>query len=234
MGTSMGRVIVVGGLMGLVVVVVVVALVVTGVIPGSDSGRRPIEGPVLVALVLPDEKGASTVRVLDVYTPGPGGMTVRSVDPSQSAQAAGTTASTLAEVYSYGGGDALATAFAKETTASTPPTWVIIGPKQWRELAGTDPLSLQLPAPMSVYDGARLYSYRAGVVEVPPQEVDKVLDGAAYLDAAQNLIVREQVGDAVARRLVRADAASLRSDAAAEQLTAWLATIGTPARQPAR
>ena len=231
--TSHWRVALIGGLLGLVAVAAVVALAMSGVLAtGAQRAQASADGPVLVALVLPDATGANLPRVIDLYTRVNGKLTLTSIDPQQAATVAGTSAKTLADAYTFGGGAALVNAYAKITHTDAP-AWVVVGQDAWSTLHGRAPMTVRVPAPMEVFDGSRLYSYSRSTTEVPVPEMRRVLDGAAFLSHALRQNIREQLGDSLVDSLVHAGAAhqsELRTNLSDEDLKAWLAILGPAVR----
>lgn len=232
MVTSTWRTIAIGAGAGLLVVVIVGFMAMAGLLSGSAGQAAAPAGPVLVMLVMPDAEGVFVPRTIDLYTPLGEFTTVRSIDPSSAASVSGTTAQTLADAYSFGGGAAVAAAFAGTENAAAP-GWVVVRPEAWRALVGSDTVHLDLPRDMQVFDGAQLYAYPSGPYELPTDQTPQLLDGASFLSAVDGKSVREQLGDVLASRLASAspsDVAMLQSPFKVAALEKWLNTIRTPRR----
>ena len=231
--SSTWRVALLGGVLGLVTVAVVVGLVLFGVVrTGAKRAQASAEEPVLVALALPNADGVNVPRAIDLYARVNGTLTLTAVDPGQAATVSGTSAKTLADAYTFGGGAALADAYALSGSAAAP-AWVVVGQDPWNALRGGTPVELNIPAPLDVFDGTRLYSYSQGTVDVPVAEVRHVLDGAAFLSHALRQNIREQLGDSLVESLVSAGAAhriELRTNLSDEDLSAWFAILGPAVR----
>lgn len=213
----------IGASIAVVLVAVLVVLAVLRVPPFAEPTSGGGRGPVLVALVLPGVDGVIAPHLIDEYIPTASGWNVRSVSPSTTVVIAGTGGSTLADAYSFGGGDGLASALGSLENR-TPDGWVIVDASAWRVLTGAKPMALTLPADIEAFDGARLYSFSAGPTSVPSDQVALLLQGAAFLNAAQGRMVREQVGDMLASTLASATAGerdSARSGMTATDLQAW-------------
>lgn len=229
MSTPTWRVVVVGAVMGVVAVAAFVVAALTGVLPGARPVAVPLDQPVLVMLVMPDANGVVVPRVIDLYSPLGAVTQLRSVDPSMPATVAGTTAQTLAEAYSYGGGGGVASAYATGAGV-TQPAWVVIGPDAWLALVPGASLRLDLPSDMQVFDGTRLYAFSAGSGDVPTAETAQLFDGAAYLAADQQSSLRSQVGDAMESALASAtpaQAANVQSAFPAGELQTWIGSLGS-------
>jgi len=231
--SSTWRVALLGGVLGLVTVAVVVGLVLFGVVrTGAKRAQASAEEPVLVALALPNADGVNVPRAIDLYARVNGTLTLTAVDPGQAATVSGTSAKTLADAYTFGGGAALADAYALSGSAAAP-AWVVVGQDPWNALRGGTPVELNIPAPLDVFDGTRLYSYSQGTVDVPVAEVRHVLDGAEFLSHALRQNIREQLGDSLVESLVSAGAAhriELRTNLSDEDLSAWFAILGPAVR----
>jgi len=231
--TSTWRVALVGGVLGLVTVAAVVWLAVSGVLPtGAKRAQASAEGPVLVALVLPDADGVNVPRAIDLYARVNGKLTLTVVDPDQAATVSGTSARTLADAYTFGGGAALARAYTQGAGADEP-AWVVVGQDAWNTLRGGAPVEIDIPAPLEVFDGSRLYSYPQGPTSVPVTEVRRVLDGVQFLSSQLRGSVRTRLGEGLAGTLEGAGAANvseLRTNLSDEDLAAWIAILGPAVR----
>jgi hypothetical protein len=230
MSSGTWRAAVVGAVLGLVFVTALVAVFALGVFPTGAGRRTPTDGPVLVALVLPDASGSLTLRAVDRYELGGGSMTISAIDPLASATVAGTSATTLAEAYAFGGGDGLVAAYAENTT-QTAPGWVTVGPESWRTLMGSRQVRLQLKTPIEVFDGKDLYSYPASSTAVPAAEIPYLMNGAAYLSDGERKEIRAAVGDSLATQLLRRYAAAdtgIVTNLTPEQLSARLGGVKSP------
>ena len=201
--TGLWRSVLIGAVLGVLVVGGLAAAAALGVLPGSEKqSPATAGGPVLVALVLPDAEGVLTIRALDRYDGTGTALRVSSVDPLASATVPGTSAASLAEAYSFGGGDGLAEAYAAAAGGVTP-AWIIVSPSSWSTLMGATPVAITLPTDIDVFDGKELYSYAAGSASVPAGEIAQVMNGAALLSATDRKLIREAVGDALATAILQ-------------------------------
>ncbi len=222
------RAVLVGAIVGVLAVGGFAAAVVLGLVPGThDHSVQAGEGPVLVALVLPDSEGVSTVHAIEVFERAGGAIRTSPIDPLTSATVPGTSATTLAEAYAFGGGDGLAGAYS-QVKGGVVPVWIVVEPQGWDTLMGSAPVSVIIPADIEVFDGKELFSYAAGDASFPAAEVAQVMSGAAYLSAGDRANLREAVGD----QLIGAVAASgLNSESGiatnlnADELAIWLTAL---------
>lgn len=221
-----------GALAALVVVGVVVGIVLLGVLPSGSSSDVPADGAVAVALVLPDQDGVITLRVLDVYNPSGGNWSIRSVSPTTAAVVSGTSGTSLADAYSYGGGDALAEALS--TQAGLPVSgWVTVDLRAWEALRGNAPFEMDLASDIAVFDGRQLHSFGSGRVTVSSAQTPRLLDGASFLNASESRDIRVQVGDVLRSSLASAGPEALsgvRSSWSGSALREWAKSLSAANR----
>jgi len=229
---STGRVILIGAALGLVAVGVAAALVLTGVLGPLRPSDAPVDGPVLVALVLPNETGVLQPQVIDVYSRTTNGWAVRSVSPTLPAVVSGTSGSTLADAYSFGGGSALAKAYSQLGRGSAT-SWVVVDPSGWSRLASSTSLPFNLPAHLEVFDGSQLVAFQEGSGTVAPSQLALLFDGTRYLPAGESAAVRTQAGDLLGSELRNVGVLGVSgvvSDLPPRRLATWLRGLGAPAR----
>jgi hypothetical protein len=231
---STSRAVLIGAAAALVLVGAVVALALLGVLPSGSSSDIPAEGAVAVALVLPDQDGVVTLRVLDIYSPSGAKWSLRSVSPTTPAVVSGTSGTSLADAYSFGGGDALAEALSKQ--AGLPVSgWVTVDQRGWEALRANAPFEMNLASDIEVFDGRQLHSFGPGRVTVSSAQTARLLDGAAYLKSSESRDVRVQVGDVLRSSLASAgpDALSkVRSSWSGSALSEWAKSVGAANRVP--
>ena len=228
-----GRSALLGAALAILAVALVAAAFAMHVLPVSPPAAKP-PSTVALALVLPAADGANAPRVIDVYVETPSGWTVRSVSPTTPADIPGTSASTLADAYSFGGGKGLASALAANPGIPVD-AWVIVNEAAWLQLHGHNALSIELPSDVEVFDGSRLYSYADGTTSVPAEELPQLLQGAAYLSAGGDESVRGQVGGALAKALEGAGGTGVAGVATSmpqATLQDWLSKVSSAKRIP--
>ncbi len=158
---STRRAAVLGAVLALVCVAAVAGAAVLGNLSTSAERDSAVNGPVLVAVVLPDADGVLTVRQMDVVQRMGTTLRLTGVDPLTSATVPGTSAKTLADAFSFGGGAGLAAAVAG-ATGDRVQAWIVVGPVALQELLGAQTVTFALLNGVEVFDGAELYSYPAG------------------------------------------------------------------------
>lgn len=226
------KAVLIGSSVAIALVAALVLAVGLHVLPTQSAGSDSTSS-VVVALVLPGSDGELAPRVIDVYSKSGGRWSVRSLSPTSSAQVPGTSGSTLADAYSFGGGRGLLAAIRAKGSAAD--SWVIVGPTAWAQLQAGKPVPLDLPADLEVFDGSQLYSFDAGAASVPPDQVAILLQGGALLTPREDATIRAQIGDALGLALVanrRAGGSGLSSSLAPDALDSWTASISGATRAP--
>ncbi len=222
------RAVLVGVTIGVLAVVGFVAAVALGLVPGTpDHSVQAAEGPVLVALVLPDAEGSHTVRAVEVFERAGGELRTSPIDPLTSATVPGTSATTLAEAYAFGGGEGLAGAYA-QLGDGVVPVWVVVESLGWDGLMGANAVPVTIPADIEVFDGKQLYSYAAGDTSFPADQVAQVMSGAAYLSEADRAILAEAIGDRLMVALAQKGLSSesgIQTNLNPEDFAVWLSAL---------
>ncbi|MCE5192182.1 MAG: hypothetical protein LLG08_10565 [Actinomycetia bacterium] len=182
-----------GAIAGLVFVVLVGAAIGITMLSGYrlPTQGRAASNRVLVIGALPDENGDLVAQVIaDVDVSGT--PVVRSVDPSSPVTVVGTGYGRLRDTYAFGGGGAVASGYAR-LTGSKPLPFIDLGPQALTTaIRATGGVELDLPAAMNVFDGERLFTFPQGALTAHAEEFRAILNGAAYLPAAQRSAVLEQ------------------------------------------
>ena len=228
---STGRAALIGAAIAILLVAGFVAAVALHVIPVGTQGQKSAEA-VAVAFVLPGSDGVVAPRTLDIYSRTGSGYAVRSVSPMTPAQVPGTGGTTLADAYSFGGGDGLMSAL-NSTRGDAIDGWVIVDASTWLRLHGSAPVAFELPSQVEVFDGKRLYSFSEGHASVPADQLPELLQGAGYLSASENAAVRKQAGDLLREALAAGGSTSaglVRSDLNKDVLAQWLSGTGSARR----
>lgn len=227
------KAVLVGVVAALVVIAVLGALVALHVVPVSAPGSSAGDGPIAVALVLPNAEGVVTVRLLDVYTRVDGAWNVQSVSPTTSAVVPGTGGTTLADAYVFGGGSGLVSALSTQS-GRTITSWVVIDEHGWEVIRASRPLPIELRSDIEVFDGHRLFSFAAGSQSVPATQVAPLFDGAGYLSMVEARGLRSQVGDVLAGSMADADSTSTwaQTSFSSSAVTTWAKQLRTTRRIP--
>jgi hypothetical protein len=183
--------------------IAVIALLAVAVAAGAlwtagRLGAAPVAPEELSRVLLvgaaPDETGdvvAQVIAIADVR----GGVALEPVSPATSVTIPGTTYSTIADAHPFGGGAGVAEAFARRQGGEPLPYVALNARALAAALEREGSISLDLPAPMSVFDGEDLFTLSAGSQALEPAEIGAVFKGAPYLsDAVRSELDAELCG----------------------------------------
>jgi hypothetical protein len=186
-------------------------------------GRRSEQG-VLLALVLPDSNGNQAARLLVYYPPGGGTGTV--IDPLTRAVVPGTSATNMGDAFTFGGGSALAKAYA-EVSGVDNPAWAAVDEATWAAIAKSG-LSVQLPRPIDVFNGSELVSFPAGAVALDAGDLGVLLAGIHGLDPSARRAVLGDAAAALQRALTSSGLSTgIESDLSSARLKNWLSSLAS-------
>lgn len=224
-----------GGLLaGLVAVLAIAAAVAYLRMSGV---RLPFERPreverLLVIGALADENGELVAQVIAEADLARG--VVASIEPSTPATIPGTTYASLRDAYPFGGGTGVARALAAVRGGDALPAIALDEAALARVFDSGGRFEVALAEPMSVFDGERLYEFRAGTVTIASvSELRAMLNGAGYLsDGARRQVLRDAcaglvraaaaypggLGAAVEAGLVEGDLTPDEADQAAQRM----------------
>lgn len=216
------------------IVVAIGALLVLGRAGRLASARVSAENVDTVLLVASstDDQGAvfgSIIALLDVA----GDSRLEALDPFSTVSIPGTSYSRLGDVYPFQGGAGVATFVAKDRGVKRLP-YLAVTPQQLRALVdAAGDVSIAVPAPMSVFDGERLYTFDEGSQDLDGAELEALLKGAPYLPEADRASLRDELArvlvDVMARSPERlADADSNLDDSALSRLAEGLKAAASP------
>ncbi len=183
-----------GALSGLAIVVLAGAAVAGYVLTGHrlPGQGRAYEGRVLLVAALPDAGGDIVAQVIAAVDSSGRTAVVRSVEPSSALTMAGTGYHLLRDSYAIGGGAAVAEGVAQQNGGDAVP-YIDLGPDAVSAaITAAGGIQLNLPAAMNVFDGEQLYTLPAGHVTATAAEFRAILQGAAYLPAAERQEVLSQ------------------------------------------
>lgn len=220
-------------LAAVLVVVLAAAAVAFYLVWGRDGAVSAEElDRVLIVAASPDEDGSVVAQVIVVADLSADPAALEPVSPARAATIPGTTYSTLADAYPFGGGGGVAEALARaEGGASLP--FVALDAEQFsaavKEAGG---MKVTLPAAMSVFDGEDLYTFKAGTHELTADEVRAVLKGAPYLTEGERARLDAELGSALAALLADQPAALTDADTDLDEgaLEALRLALGSVAR----
>lgn len=188
------------------VAALVVAVMVGGVVVlkrVADQSETPsVPGAVLVVLTASD-KEASQVAALPVLLRSRNGtVTVTPVDPDRKAAVSGTSASTLAQAYPFGGGAAVASAYASSEGVAVP-AWIALEPAGWGRLVDdAGGIEIDVPSGVSAYIGGSLTVFEPGRQKLDGSDAAALAATLEYLDPAEKVAVRSALQRALGEVLV--------------------------------
>lgn len=188
-------------------VIVVLALALAGAYAAWRAGligpARAVDAEdltrVLIVAAAPDEDGAVVAQVIVLADLTGPSAEVRPVSPATTVAIPGTTYTTLADAYPFGGGAGVAEAYVRATGGGALP-YLAIGPKALaRAVDAAGGVTLTLPADMAVFDGETLYTFRPGTRTFTADELGAVFKGAPYLSAAERGELDAELGRMLTR-----------------------------------
>lgn len=163
-----------------VVAAVVVALVATGRIGSTGVAAEDLSRVLLVGAAA-DENGDVVAQIVAIADVSGSAATLEPVSPAAQVTIPGTTYDTLADAYPFGGGAGVAAALARLQGADPLPYVALDARTLAAALEAEGSVKLDLPAPMSVFDGDELFTLSSGTRTLRPAEVAAVFKGAPYL-----------------------------------------------------
>lgn len=197
MGGSVLRVVMIGIVLALVVVAAGAVAAMMGVLPIGPV--KPDVPTKLLVVVTAPNKDASQVAALPFLLQVEAQALVPStIDPDQRVQVPGTSAQTLADAYPFGGGKAVAEAYA-QVTGQEVPEWVAITPDTWIPLVdGAKGIEVTVPEGISSYAQGKLTILQPGDQTLSGADVAALISALDYLPSDQREAVRSSVQKAVA------------------------------------
>lgn len=153
-----------------------------GVFESDTVGAEDLAEVALIAAA-PDENGDVVAQIVALADVRAG--TVEPVSPATEVTLPGTTYSTLADAYPFGGGAGVAEALAR-ARGGPAPAYVAVSAAALRSaVAEAGGVRITLPADMAVFDGETLYTFSSGPTTLTADELGAVFKGAPYLSAAE-------------------------------------------------
>lgn len=211
-----------GVLIGLVLIAAVVGYLLWQDLQESGTAGA---NDVIVMLVLPDEEGVVLPRTIDRYVTSGGETTVDHIDVRKKVEIPGTTYTQLRDAYSFQGPAGVAASVSKGDLV---PTYVVIDLESYSRLMGEEPISIDIPEHMEVFDGQHLTTFEQGKNEISDEQITALFQGLQYLDDGAREDVRAQVGEAIARRLAAEPSAGtwLETSLTAEEYPQFVDALG--------
>lgn len=157
------------------------------------------EVPTQVLLIAgsPDDTGANVAQIIAAVDTDAG--TVTAVAPDSEATIAGTGYDQLKDALPFGGGAAVAKAYAQQTGADALPFIDMSASQLATAVDAMGGVRVDLPAAMDVFDGETLFTFTPGTQTVNAAEFAAVLKGRPYLTRSQ----RTQLDTTLAAALVQ-------------------------------
>ncbi|MDZ4180966.1 MAG: hypothetical protein U1E29_17325 [Coriobacteriia bacterium] len=172
-------------LTAIVLIVAVLALLArTGVLRSTGVSAEGVTR-VLVVAASPDESGdvvGQIVMIVDLTTQP---ASLEALSPALHVSIPGTTYATLGDAYPFGGGAGTAAALASARDEAPLPYVALTADELVRAVEAAGGMRVTLPAPMSVFDGRDLFTFKAGEQTLSAPRLQAVLKGAPYLADAQ-------------------------------------------------
>lgn len=217
-----GRSLLTGVIIGLVLVAVVVGYLLWN---GLQESKQAGPDDVTVMLVLPDEDGVVLPRVVIRYVTTAQGTTVQDIDVREQIEIPGTSYTQLRDAYTFQGPAGVAAAVGSNSDRT--PSYVVIDAEAYALLMGKEPIDIEIPDHMEVFDGARLHTFEQGVAPIGIDSIAPLFNGLQYLEAPQRKDVRTQVGKALGTALAADPSAGswLETDLSAEEYARFVAAV---------
>lgn len=190
----------VGALLGLVVVAVAIVAVLAGSGRIAWFAEKEPPAEMLVVAVTDDADGASVAGIILLVT---GDGEVEVIDPFSEVAIPGTSYSALRDALAFGGGQAVADAYARATEADPAPEWVVLPADAWQELVDdAGGAAATVPASANIFLNDELYLIEEGQQTLSGAELGALVatEGSLERDAAVelNAAMGEALGGIVA------------------------------------
>lgn len=192
-----------GAFAGLILVAVVIVGVaaytfLAGELPGQKA-QDP--GRVLVIAATTDDSGAKVAQVIAFVDSSSTPPAVDSVDPWATVSIPGTNYTALRDAYPFGGGQAVAEAYAGGHGSEKLPYLAIGEPQLIMAVDDAGGMVVNVPAEINVFDGEKLYTWLPGETTVDGAGLVAMLKGAPYLTEAERGDLLQSVSEGVVRLL---------------------------------
>lgn len=176
------------------------ALYTTGVMSPQGVSAEDLNR-VLIVAASPDETDAMVGQIIVELDLTGKGVTATPVSPALPVTIPGTSYTALADAYPFGGGEGTAAALARARNERPLPYVAISADQLAQAVKAAGGVRVDLPAPMNVFDGERLYSLKKGEQTLSADELHALLKGAPYLNAAERERLDRELADALVRAL---------------------------------
>jgi hypothetical protein len=179
-------------LMGAILAVVLVAVLGVGgyLYSRSVSGIVEVHPEDRVVLIFesPAEDGATIAGLVTVVTDG----RMHDVSPDTTVTIPGTSYTRLSDAFVFGGGAAVARALGD--TQSGHVAFVSVKESEWRAaIEATRGVFVDVPEKVTVFDGKKLTTIRAGKQTLSADDVGSLLRGLSYASPRQAQAIRREL-----------------------------------------
>ncbi len=197
-----------------------------GLIGPAGVSAEDVERVVLVAAA-PDEDGAVVAQVIAVADITQTPATIEALDPSEPVVILGTSYDRLADAYAFGGGEGVAEAATTAFGGERLPYVALDAATLARAVDEAGGVRLRLPAPMSVFDGERLFTLREGVQDLDAAGLGAAFKGAPYLNERQGSALDAALADMLADVISGMDHADVATDLSPEAFERLVRALAT-------
>lgn len=163
------------------VIVAAAAVLAQAGVLGSQGVSADELSRVVIVAASPDESGSVVGQIILIANVTESPATLEPVSPALEVSIPGTNYNTLADAYPFGGGAGTAAALARARNESALPYVAISADELAAAVEAAGGMRVTLPAPMSVFDGDDLFTFKAGEQLLTAARVRAVLKGAPYL-----------------------------------------------------
>jgi hypothetical protein len=189
-------------LWGIALGTLAVAVVVVGVAVVLPSAASPMarlgDRVLLVVASAGGTDGSRVAEIVGVLDMTGDKVAVRLVDPWMRVTVPGTSYDRLRDAYPFGGGPAVATAYAHGTGTSPLPVVTVSEEGLRAVVSRLGGVAADVPADAEVFDGKQLHSFRAGVTTLDAEAVVALLQSADYVGGADGERVRSSIASGLA------------------------------------
>jgi len=209
-----------------VLAAIVVGLFVTGQLGDASVAPGDLSSVLLVGAGV-DEDGGVVAQVVTIADVSGATTTLEPVSPARAVTIPGTTYDTLADAYPFGGGAGVAEALARSQGTDPLPYVALNGDAFAAALEQEGRVTLELPAPMSVFDGEDLFTLSSGAQSLTPAEVGAVFKGAPYLTADERAELDGALAVMIARLVATTSYDAVSTDLSEEAYSELQAALAT-------
>lgn len=153
---------------------------------------------VLIVAASPDEDGDVVGQIITIVDLTKQPTVLEAVSPTLQVSIPGTTYTTLADAYPFGGGAGTAEALARARGEDPLPYVALTADELAAAVEAAGGMRVTLPEAMSVFDGSDLYTFKAGEQTLTAPRLWAALKGAPYLADAERKTLDASLADGLA------------------------------------